>query len=123
MAVAVDDDMVVGYGRVQFRDRGPRLARPDLPPGYYLSGIVVADSHRRQGIGTSLCQTRIDWVTPRAHDIWYFTNCLNTASRRLHKRMGFCEVLEFTSPALKGEYGVVGYRLTDDPPITFEPAE
>ena len=112
MSVAVDDDHVIGYGRVQLQPGNPVEAAPALPDGYYLSGIVVALTHRRRGVGSAVCDARIDWVADRANEVWFFTNRKNAASRALHRDVGFSEVHEFSSPRLDGGWGVLGHRLT-----------
>lgn len=112
MAVAVEDGHVIGYGRVQHQVGGVMEADPPLPDGYYLSGVVVAESERRRGIGSAVCDARISWVADRAEGVWFFTNRWNTASRALHRKVGFREVREFSSPRLDGGCGVLGHRLT-----------
>ena len=43
---------------------------PDSPPnvapaGWYLSGVIVAEDHRRRGIGRRLTQARLNWIAER----------------------------------------------------------
>jgi GNAT superfamily N-acetyltransferase len=110
--VADVDHHVVAYGRAQFLAEGVVPAEPALPVGFYLLGIVVADDHRRSGIGRALCEARVAWVTERADDTWYFTNITNTASRSLHAAVGFAEVHTFESTELDGGRGVLGHLAT-----------
>jgi ribosomal protein S18 acetylase RimI-like enzyme len=112
LSVAVKDGEVIGYGRVEHQRGNPMDAEPPLPDGYYLSGIVVSEPHRRRGAGAALCAARVGWVAARADEVWYLTNQKNTASRALHYQAGFQEVQEFSSPRLSGGWGVMGHRLT-----------
>ncbi len=77
----------VGYGVAQ------RMARPGLPDGWYLSGVVVAPPHRRQGIAARLTRARLEWVAARDRRAYYFTNERNRASVDLHARFGFRELV------------------------------
>jgi ribosomal protein S18 acetylase RimI-like enzyme len=110
--VAVIDDVVVAYGRIAHLVGGGVTADPALPTGFYLTGIVVAPSARRQGIGDALCRSRIEWARDRAPEICFFTNVRNDASRLLHRGAGFEEVREFASPDLDGGRGVLGRLAT-----------
>lgn len=98
---AVFDAAPVGYGVVE------RLAIPGLPEGCYLSGVVVAPSHRRQGIGARLTQERLDWVAARDRRAYYFTNERNRVSVDLHARFGFRELVrDLQVPGLTFSNGV-----------------
>jgi len=85
--VAALGDAPVGYGVVA------QLAMPGLPEGWYLSGVVVAPAHRRQGIGACLTRGRLDWVAARDRRAYYFTNERNRVSIDLHTRSGFRELV------------------------------
>jgi ribosomal protein S18 acetylase RimI-like enzyme len=110
LLVAVLDDAVAGYGRVQRLAGNPVRAEPPLPDGWYLSGIVVSEAHRRTGLGLKLCEARVAWVAERAADVWFFINIRNANSRALHGRAGFSESFQFSSPQLDGGEGVLGHR-------------
>jgi ribosomal protein S18 acetylase RimI-like enzyme len=110
--VAVQNELVIGYGRSQHCDADAVEARPSLPAGWYLSGLVVSEDHRREGIGIALCKARIAWVAARAADVWFFTNVQNVRSRELHRRAGFREVAHFQSTEIDGGQGVLGHRPT-----------
>ncbi len=92
LVVAEHADAVAGYGRVlQF------VPEPDAPPdiapsGYYLMGLVVHPDHRRRGVAAALTKARLDWISERADDAWYFANAGNAASIALHAPFGFEEV-------------------------------
>ena len=68
------------------------LARDQHPASRHVAdiGLMVAQSHRRQGIGTALLQAAVDWA--RANDIQkvelhVFT--YNQAAIKLYERFGF----------------------------------
>ncbi len=76
---------IAGYGALDF------LARPPLPAGWYLGGVVVTPSMRRCGIGARLTKARLDWIAARASEAYYFVNERNRASIDLHATFGFRE--------------------------------
>ena len=92
LVVAERADEVIGYGRVLAfvpeHDAPPDIA----PPGYYLMGLAVHPDHRRKGVATALTHARIDWISERANEAWYFANARNVASIALHASFGFDEV-------------------------------
>jgi GNAT superfamily N-acetyltransferase len=81
--VATVAGVPVGYGVAH------RMALPGLPDGWYLGGVVVTPTHRRQGIAARLTRARLDWIAARAERAYYFTNERNRASVDLHARFGF----------------------------------
>ena len=98
---AVFDATPVGYGVVE------RLAIPGLPEGCYLSGMVVAPAHRRQGIAARLTQERLAWVAARDRRAYYITNERNRVSIDLHARFGFRELVrDLEVPGLTFSNGV-----------------
>lgn len=66
--------------------------QPSLPGGWYLSGMMVAEPHRRRGIGRRLTEHRIAWLRDRTERIHYFASLRNRASIILHEQLGFEEV-------------------------------
>ena len=78
---------LAGYGAAE------RLARPGLPEGWYLAGVVVAPALRRRGIGARLTADRLSWIAARAGEAYYFVNERNRASIDLHARFGFRELV------------------------------
>lgn len=91
----------VAYGVVE------RLAVPGLPEGWYLSGVVVAPSHRRRGIAACLTRARLDWVAARDRRAYYYTNARNQASVDLHAGFGFRELVrDLRVPGLTFSGGV-----------------
>jgi RimJ/RimL family protein N-acetyltransferase len=102
---------VVGYGRIS-RFEPPPDAPPDIAPaGYYLSGLLIAESHRRRRLGRALTQARLAWIFQRASEAYYFTNARNEASIALHAQLGFVELTrDFTFPGVtfEGDSGLLG---------------
>jgi aminoglycoside 6'-N-acetyltransferase I len=96
----------MGYGRVRLFEPKGEASADTAPRGYYLIGVFVAPDQRRSGIGAALTQARIDWISERAADAWFFTNARNTASIELHRRFGFEEVSRrFSFPGLTFDGG------------------
>ena len=80
---------IVAYGRTALVDPVPEGA---TRRGYYLSGVCVCPASRRTGIGRAVTEARLDWISKRAQDAWFFTSAHNTASIGLHRKFGFEEV-------------------------------
>jgi len=66
--VALDDNKIVGYALLAIRDQ----------PGFYkikkigaISGLMVANAHRRKGIATQLLNKSKEFF--RRHEVTYFT--------------------------------------------------
>jgi RimJ/RimL family protein N-acetyltransferase len=89
--VAEVDQTVVGYGRAVRIDDTGREGRP-APNGWYLLGVVVGRSWRRQGFGAALTRSRLRWVAERADRCWCAIHAANRASIDLHTGLGFVEV-------------------------------
>lgn len=92
LVVAERAEEVIGYGRVLRFEPEPDAPTDIAPAGYYLMGMVVRPDHRREGVGASLTKARIDWISGRADEVWYFANARNAASIELHASFGFEEV-------------------------------
>lgn len=92
LVVAESADEVIGYGRVLRFVPESGAAADIAPAGYYLMGMVVHPDHRRRGVGASLTQARLDWISRHADAAWYFANARNTTSIALHERFGFEEI-------------------------------
>src|SRR5262249_19211851 len=67
--------------------------RDDRREGWYLSGVVVEPAYRRYGIGGQLTRWRMDWLSDKANEVFYFANSLNRASIDLHHKFGFDLIL------------------------------
>ncbi|NNF05494.1 MAG: GNAT family N-acetyltransferase [Candidatus Eisenbacteria bacterium] len=105
--VARQHEGVVGYGRVSFN------RYESIPTGWYLAGLSVATDKRRFGIGRSLTEHRIEWVSRKADELFYFANSRNLASIDLHLSLGFREIVRGISvPGITFRDGVgILYRL------------
>lgn len=69
----------------------------DAPAGHYLGGVMVAPSHRRQGVASALTSARLEWIWSQAGHAYYFANQHNTASIRLHEAFGFHALGNFSA--------------------------
>lgn len=100
MFVAEAHGVIVGYGRVAWQTPTACGGR-NAPDGWYLSGVAVDPSVRRQGIGRALTRARCAWVLERADSVYYVVNAANRASQDLHAGLGFTEVTrDFDVPGL-----------------------
>jgi len=80
--VAKKSDTIVGFSRIA-RDKNDTSQ-------WWLSGLVVHPSHRRQGIGSALARACIAYAQKLgAASIRSGTHLDNEASIRLHERVGF----------------------------------
>jgi len=101
---------VVGFCRAEFVSRKPPPYE-NVPPGWYLIGLIVDAAHRRRGIGLELTRARLTWI--REHtgmgEAYYFANSVNLATIDLHARAGFREIVRgFTFPRVTFTGGGVG---------------
>jgi ribosomal protein S18 acetylase RimI-like enzyme len=87
--VAEHDGQVHGYGSATLLE-GAAQDGTD-PTGWYLTGVVVAPSSRRHGLGTQLTSARLEALARVADTAWYFVNAKNQASIDLHAKLGFIE--------------------------------
>ncbi len=101
VTVAEVGGAVIGYGRtMRFQPEADAPAGV-APAGYYLSGLYVTPTWRRNGVGEALTRHRMAWVAERAPEVWYFANARNDTSIRLHQRLGFAEVTrDFVFPGV-----------------------
>jgi ribosomal protein S18 acetylase RimI-like enzyme len=106
LVVAASGGAIIGYGRVRLFEPNAEAPPGTAPGGYYLTGIFVLPEQRRRGIGAALTHARIDWISQRAADAWFFANARNTASIELHRQFGFEEVTRrFSFPGLTFDGG------------------
>lgn len=97
--VATDQDEVVAYAKA-----GRRLPTgPDdpAPAGWYLTGVVVAEPYRRQGLARRLTRLLLNGLLESGQPVWSFADARNEASLALHADLGMTEVLR--APRLLGE--------------------
>lgn len=104
--VAVAERQVVGYGRVAYFEPPDNASARVAPAGYYLSGLLVSEAWRRQGLGERLTAARLSWIFRRANDVWYFSNAQNRVSLALHAKLGFVEITrDFVYPGVTFDGG------------------
>jgi len=104
----------VGYGKVSLIVPAIEAPPNHAPHGYYLGGVSVAPEWRRRGIGIELTRRRVEWISQRAPEAFYFANVRNRASIDLHAKVGFVELTrDFYLPGASfvGGIGVL-FRLT-----------
>ncbi|MFV0407401.1 MAG: GNAT family N-acetyltransferase, partial [Propioniciclava sp.] len=96
---------VRGYGWISYL-QPVRCGGHGAPDGWYLSGLVIASSFRRQGLGRQLTQARIAWVLERAEQAYYVVSASNAASLRLHESLGMVAVTrDFAVPGVVFSHG------------------
>jgi ribosomal protein S18 acetylase RimI-like enzyme len=106
LIVAATDEAIVGYGRARLFEPTPGAPAETAPRGYYLTGVFVRSDRRRCGIATAITEARLDWISERSADAWFFANARNNASIELHRRLGFEEITRhFFFPGLTFEGG------------------
>lgn len=106
LVVAESGGVVIGYGRAQLFEPEADAPADTAPRGYFLTGVFVSPSYRSMGVGAALTQTRLDWISERATEAWYFANARNSRSISLHGPFGFEEVTRrFSFPGLTFEGG------------------
>ncbi|HUZ42534.1 MAG TPA: GNAT family N-acetyltransferase [Acidimicrobiales bacterium] len=90
--VAQAQDDIVGFGHSVLHTR-PDGADPQASPtGYFLSGLLVAPNHRRDGIGTLLTIARLNALRDLTNVVYFLAEPENTATIELHMRLGFVGV-------------------------------
>ena len=83
MAIALDDDLVIGMCSAF------EYFHPDKPPHMFLNEIAVARPWRRRGIGRRLATAIMDEARRRGCTfVWAGTEHDNAAARRLFERVG-----------------------------------
>lgn len=111
--VAERAGQVIGVARARHFEPPAPSSESTAPAGWYLLGVNVLPSHRRQGVGAELTRERLRWIAERANEAFYFTQEENHASLALHARLGFREVsraVEYPG-ALNPSSGRVLFRL------------
>lgn len=113
LLVAVVDGAVVGFARAGRMAQPADAQAADMPEGWFLLGVMVADAWRRRGIGRALTLPRLRWIAERADGAYYFTNAANQTSIALHRALGFVEVdPDFHAPGVSSDGGpVILFRL------------
>jgi ribosomal protein S18 acetylase RimI-like enzyme len=88
--VAQTQSQVIGFAKAAYIQFDPPV--PQVPHGWYLTGVIVDPHHRRRGIGTTLTNSRLQWIARHASEVFYFANSLNRVSIELHQHFDFEEV-------------------------------
>jgi ribosomal protein S18 acetylase RimI-like enzyme len=83
---------IIGFARARHFKPSAPLSETAAPGGWYLLGVEVLPTHRRQGLGAELTRERVRWIAERAGEAFYFTQEENHASIALHACFGFQEV-------------------------------
>lgn len=96
--VAVTDSAVVGFGHLRYVRHDARSSS-SVPSGWYLSGVTVAASHRRHGIGTHLTRERLRLLQGIADCVYYVGEADNEATLVMHRSLGFVLVGKVSVPA------------------------
>lgn len=86
--VATIADEVVGFGQARVIE-GSADSTDSPPAGWYLSGMTVRASARRQGIGGSLVEARLQLLAQRTSTVHYLADPANLATISLHTKFGF----------------------------------
>jgi GNAT superfamily N-acetyltransferase len=108
--VATVDDRFAGFGRAAFFEPTHDAPSNSAPSGWYLFGVLVTTPHRRCGIARELTRRRLEWISARADEAFYFANALNRASLDLHRELGFSELtrdFSFPGATFTGGVGVL----------------
>jgi ribosomal protein S18 acetylase RimI-like enzyme len=100
---------VIAYGRIGFIRKPAEAEYSDVPEGWYLTGVVVGAAHRRRGIALELTRQRVEWISQRANEAFYFANSRNRATIDLHQKFGFQQVRsDFRFPGVTFSQGGIG---------------
>ncbi|MDJ0972837.1 MAG: GNAT family N-acetyltransferase [Planctomycetota bacterium] len=103
--VAEVDGTIVGYGRCAGDDTFTK-GFPQLPDGWYLSGVLVLPSSRRRGVGRALTQHRMEWLRERTEIVYFLTSETNVPSVALHSEFGFVEIQRGIPPKTGDTRGI-----------------
>jgi len=106
---------VIAFTKAAYTSFDP--PEPHVPRGWYLTGIIVDPQHRRRGIGAALTESRLQWISERAREVFYFANSLNRVSIELHQHFGFqeiCRDFKYPGATFSGGGGGVLFRLSLD---------
>jgi ribosomal protein S18 acetylase RimI-like enzyme len=106
LLVARVEGELVAFGRAARWDAPAPAPATSAPSGWYLFGVIVRDRWRRHGIALELTRRRLEWISERAGEAYYFANSRNGASIDLHAKLGFTELSrDFTFPGASFEGG------------------
>jgi len=103
----------VAFARLAYQERPADCVPNHQPAGWYMTGVIVDEAHRRRGIARRLTRARIDFLLPRAAEVYYVANARNRSSIDLHADFGFEELTrDFHAPRVSftGGEGIL-FRL------------
>ena len=109
---------VVGYAICRFHAWSERNGDSGLTEGWYLAGVSVLPSQRRQGVGRALTEHRITWLSDRTDVAYYTVAEANGPSIGLHEAVGLVEVargLVVTFPRPEEELHILGEKRLSRP--------
>jgi len=107
---------------VAYASAGTMPGGRGAPPGWYLTGVVVAPAWRRRGVAAALTRARLEWLMARTDRVYYFANAKNRVSIALHEPFGFVEKTRaFAIPGVtfQGGEGIL-FELAF-PPLSLPP--
>jgi len=90
--VAENDGTRIGFARAGHFVPPDGAPENCCPAGWYLMGVVVDETQRRQGAARILTAERLAWIAARADEAWFFLDADNEASLALHTEFGFEEI-------------------------------
>ena len=109
---------VVGYAICRYHAWSEKDGESGLPEGWYLAGLSVLPSHRRQGVGRALTEHRITWLSERTDVVYYTAAEVNRPSIELHEALGLVEVargLVASFPRREEELQILGKKRVSRP--------
>ena len=92
LIVAEHQGIIIGTARAAYYQPHLFTNRNSIPEGWYLLGVLVYPQYRRYGVAMALTRYRLNWLTTRTSQVWFFANANNRASIDLHWQLGFHEV-------------------------------
>lgn len=107
LLVAEFHEKIIGFARAKYFNPPKNSPKNTAPEGWYLNGIIIKPEYRRLGIASRLTEQRLQRLTNKTSDVFYFANAKNAASIDLHEKFGFQEVTrDFIFPGVTFEGGV-----------------
>jgi ribosomal protein S18 acetylase RimI-like enzyme len=113
LLVAQCGERLAGFGRAGYFDPPAGAPANTAPAGWYLLGLIIAPPYRRRGLGHELTRRRLQWISEKSEEAFYFANARNRATIALHDRFGFTAVTRdffFPQAAFSGGAGIL-YRV------------
>ncbi|MFT4542623.1 MAG: GNAT superfamily N-acetyltransferase [Planctomycetota bacterium] len=96
----------IAFARINYAERPAECAPNHQPAGFYLGGVIVDENFRRRGVGKRLTEARLDWLMPRAREVFYIAGDNNHASIDMHAALGFEELTrDFFAPRVTFQSG------------------